>query len=149
MQNEQSPEEMSEFFDTFIKSIDNIYKSDNINDKIDDMLSILKTIFKHSKATQNLIFRQDDTIHLLNKSSQASIKLFIEFENRITKLEKMVTDIATYSATLAEQIQKLAEISAKIPVIDVDNLLKTLNEHANEINENTASIKAIKDKLNL
>jgi methyl-accepting chemotaxis protein len=75
------------------------------------------------------------------------MKVANEFDEKITKLESMVNELASNSLKLAETVIELTQHTAKIPIIDIDNLLKTLNEHSDEINENAASIKDIKNEL--
>lgn len=161
MQNEQSLEESQELYGAIKELIDTLEESPDNKSQISGILTLLKTITGQLESNDEIRLYQNEliekhsemlnyaknTAQIQDDSLKASVKVFTEFDERITKLEKLVTDIATNSAQLARKVQELAENAAKIPVINIDNLLKKLNEHSDEINENAASIKAIKDKL--
>lgn len=163
MQNEELSQESQELYESLNELIDTIKKSSDSKGQINGILSVLKTILEQLRANEESQLYRDEitkihsnmlnhavtTSQLQDKSLKAQVQIFTEYDDKIAKLANMVTELATNSAKLAEQIKGIAETSAKIPVIDVDNLLKTLNEHADEINENTASIKAIKNELKL
>jgi len=147
MQNEQSSEETHGLFESIKEFIDTIEESENSEIKVNGIISLFKILIQHLEADDNVSSHQSELLHSLNESQQANMECFIELYDRITKLEKNVIDIASNSSKLAEEVVKLAETAKKIPVINIDKLLKTLNEHSEEINENAASIKVIKDKL--
>ena len=146
MENEQSHEETIELFLTIKEFINTLEESADSEIQISGVLTLFKSIIGYLEAGENVRSSQSEVLHSLNESSQANVKGFIEIYDRIETLEKNVSDLASNSAKLGMEVMKLAETAAKIPVINIDNLLKTLNEHAEEINENTASIKAINGK---
>ena len=147
MQNEQSSEVTHRFFESIKEFIDTIEESENIEIKVNGILSLFKSIIERSEAESNVGYQQNEMLHSINKSLQANLKVANEFDERISTLEKNVTDLALYTSKLNDGVMKLTEIVKKIPAIDIDDLIKTINEHAEEINENTASIKVIKDRL--
>ena len=143
MENEQSG-----FFESMNEFLDTIEESGNIEMKVNGIISLLKSTFVYLESNANISSIQSEAIHSFNESSQANLNAFTELYERVATLEKNFIELASNSSELAKQVVKLAETAAKIPVINIDNLLSKLNEHAEEINENTASIKLIKDKLN-
>ena len=161
MQDEQSFKESQELYETINEFIETLEESPDINSKINGILTLLKTITGELKANDEIRFHHNqlldnhsktvslakNTAQIQEDSLKAQVQIFSEYDNKISKLANLVTEIANNSAKLGEQIKRLAENAAKIPVIDVDNLLKTLNEHADEINQNTASIKEITNQL--
>lgn len=147
MQNEQSFEETQGLFETLKGFIDTLEESPDSERKISGILTLLKSMIELLEADRNVSSQQSETLYTLDKSLQASAKAAIEFDDRITKLNELVIEVATNSSKLAEEVKEIAETAAKIPAINIDNLLKTLNKHAEEINQNAASIKEIKDKL--
>lgn len=147
MQNEQSSEATQGFFKSIKEFIATIEESENIEIKVNGILSLFTSIIEHSEANSNVTYQQNVLLHSINKSLQATVKVANEFDERIATLEKNVTDLALNTSKLTNGVVKLTEIVKKNPAIDIDNLIKTINEHAEEINENTASIKVIKDKL--
>ncbi|MCG6190075.1 hypothetical protein [Maribellus maritimus] len=163
MQDEQSFKEAQELFDTINEFIETLEESSDSKNQINGILSLLKTIVELLRSNDETKFHQSklldnhsemlnyaqNTAQILDDSLKAQVKIFSEYDDKISKLAKMVSGIASNSAKLGEQVKELAENTAKIPAINIDNLLNTLNEHADEINVNTASIKKIKDKLNL
>ncbi len=149
MQNEQSPEETQGLFETLKDFINTLEESPDSESQVSGILILLKSIIELLEADRNVSSKQSETIYNLDKALQANVKVAVEFDERITKLNELIIDIATNSSKLAEQVKELAENAAKIPAINIDNLLKTLNEHADEINENAANIKTIKNELKL
>jgi len=147
MQNEQSSDATQGFFKSIKEFIATIEESENIEIKVNGILSLFTSIIEHSEANSNVSYQQNVLLHSINKSLQATVKVANEFDERIATLEKNLTDLALNTSKLTNGVVKLTEIVKKIPAIDIDNLIKTINEHAEEINENTASIKVIKDKL--
>ena len=147
MQNEQSSEEIDGLFESIKKFIDTIAETEDSDRKVNGILSLFKILIQHLQADNNVSSSQSKVIHNLNESQQANLEAFTEIYERIETLEKKIIELASNSSELAKQVVKLAETAKEIPEINIDNLLETLNEHAEEINENTASIKAIKDKL--
>ena len=144
MENEQSG-----FFESMNEFLDTIEESGNIEMKVNGIISLLKSTFVYLESSANISSIQSEAIHSFNESSQANLNAFNELYERVATLEKNFIELASISSELSKQTGKIAETAAKIPVINIDNLLETLNEHAEEINENTASIKLIKNKLNL
>lgn len=140
MENKQSSEGVQEFYVSIKEFIDTIEESETSESKVNGILALFKLIIEHLESGSNVSAQQSKLLYSFNDSFKANLKVASEFDERITKLENMVTDITSNSL-------KLAEITKKIPVINIDNLLKTLNEHSDEINENTASINTIKEKL--
>lgn len=147
MQNGQSSDETLEFFESIKKFIDTLEKSENSERKVNSIVSLIKILVQHFEIDANVSSSQSKSIHSLNQSQQANMEGFIELYERVSTLEKNVADLVSNSSELAKQVMKLAETTKEIPVINVDNLLKTLNQHAEEINQNTAAIKAIKEKI--
>ena len=142
MENEQS----SGFFESMKEFLDTIEESGTIEMKVNGIISLFKSTIVYLESSANVSSLQSEAISSFNESTQANVEVFIQVDEKITALANMVTDIASNSSKLSEEVVKLAEAAAKIPVINIDNLLKTLNEHSEEINENTASIKAINGK---
>jgi len=140
MENKKSSEESQQIFVVFKEFINNIEESENIKRKISDILTLFKSIIEYLAASSNVSSAAGKSIHSLNESRKAIEKVVYEINERISMLENKVDEIVSIS-------MQLAEITKKIPAINMDKLLKTLTEHADEINENTASIKMIKDKL--
>lgn len=157
MENEQS----SGFFESMKEFLDTIEESGTIEMKVNGIISMFKSTIVYLESSANISSLQSEMLnvldeasqanskmlHILHEAQQANLEVFIKVDEKITTLAKNAEDVTSISSKLAEEVGKLAEAAAKIPVINIDNLLKTLNEHAEEINENTASIKAIKDKL--
>ena len=149
MQDEQQPEETQGLFEMLKDFIDNLQESTDNESKINGILTIQKSIIELLEAGGNVRSQQNETLFTLDEALQANVKVAIEHDESIIKLNELIIDIATNSSKLAKQVQGLAENAAKIPVVDIDNLLKTLNEHADEINDNAVTIKAIKNELKL
>lgn len=163
MQDEQSFQESQELYETINEFIETLEESPDINSKINGILTLLKTITGELKANDEIRFHHNqlldnhsktfdiakNTAKIQDESLKAQVQIFTEYDEKISKLANIVTELATNSAKLGEQVKELAEATAKIPAINIDNLLKTLNEHADEINENAASIKIIKNELKL
>lgn len=147
MKNEELSEDTQELYETFKEFIDTLKESPDNESQINGILTLLKSIIELLQADRNVSSHQSKVLYSLNESSQVNTEAFTELYERIGTLEKNVSDLASNSSALAQQVVKLAETTKEIPVINIDNLLKTLNEHAEEINENAAAIKIIKDKL--
>lgn len=149
MKNEELSEDTRELYETFNEFIETLKESADNESQISGILTLLKSIIELLQADRSVSSHQSKVLYSLNESSQVNAEAFIELYERIAMLEKNVSDLASNSSVLAQQVVKLAETTNEIPVINIDNLLKTLNKHTEEINGNTASIKAIKNKLNL
>tara|TARA_R110002050_G_scaffold992_1_gene6808 strand:- start:5543 stop:5992 length:450 start_codon:yes stop_codon:yes gene_type:complete len=147
MQNEQLPEETQGLFETLKEFIDTLEESPDSESQVSGILTLLKSIIELSEADRKVSYSQNELLNNINESSQVNVKAVVELNQRITKLENIVIELASNSEKLAEQVKELAENAVNIPVINIDNLLKTLNEHSDEINENAASIEDIRDKL--
>jgi methyl-accepting chemotaxis protein len=147
MQNEQLPEETQGLFETLKEFIDTLEESPDSESQVSGILTLLKSIIELSEADRKVSYSQNELLNNINESSQVNVKAVVELDQRITKLENIVIELASNSEKLAEQVKELAENAVNIPVINIDNLLKTLNEHSDEINENAASIEDIRDKL--
>ncbi|MGQ8337335.1 hypothetical protein ACUNWD_12360 [Sunxiuqinia sp. A32] len=147
MQTEQISEETSGVFFTIREFIDTLEESTDSKSQVSGILTLLKSIIQLLEAGGNVRSHQSEFLNSLNESLQANVKVLVEHDQRITKLNELVTEIAKSASSLSQKVKKLAENTAKLPAINVDNLLKTLNEHADEINKNTTSIIEIKDKL--
>lgn len=147
MQNEQLPEETQGLFETLKEFIDTLEESPDSESQVSGILTLLKSIIELSEADRKVSYSQNELLNNINESSQVNVKAVVELDQRITKLENIVIELASNSEKLAEQVKELAENAVNIPVVNIDNLLKTLNEHSDEINENAASIEDIRDKL--
>lgn len=147
MKNEELSEDTQGLYETLKEFIDTLKESSDNESQIGGILTLLKSIIELLEADRNVSSHQSKVLYSLNESSQANVEAFTELYERVATLEKKIIELASNSSELAKQVMKLAETAKEIPVINIDNLLKTLNEHAEEINENTASIKVIKDKL--
>lgn len=161
MQDEQSFHESQELYESMRELIETLEESPDNKNQISGMLTLLRTIIGQLEANDEMRFHQNEMLenhsemlhHATNsakiqsESLDAQVIVFIEHEDKISQLAKMVTELATNSAKLGEQVKELAEATAKIPAINIDDLLNTLNEHTDEINQNTASIKEIANKL--
>lgn len=161
MQDEQSFQESQELYESMRELIDTLEETPDSKSQISGIFTLLRTITGQLEANDEMRFHQNEmlenhsemlhyaknTAQIQDDSLKAQVKIFSEYDDKISQLANLVTEIANNSAKFGEQIKGLAENAAKIPVIDVDNLLKTLNEHADEINQNTASIKEFANKL--
>lgn len=116
MQDEQSFNESQSLYVTLKEFIDNIPKSHDSKSQINDILYLLKSIIELLETDSNVRFNQNKSIYSLDDALQANVNVAIEFDERLTKLENMVTDIASNSAKLAEQLKNLAETASKIQI---------------------------------
>jgi len=126
MQNEHSSEETHGLFESIKELIDTIEGSENSEIKVNGIISLFKILIQHLEAGDNVSSHQSELLHKLSESQQANMECFIEFYERIATLEKNVADIASTSSKLAEELTKLAETAAKIPVVNIDNFTQNI-----------------------
>lgn len=114
MQNEQSSEVTHRFFESIKEFIDTIEESENIEIKVNGILSLFKSIIERSEVESNVSYQQNEMLHSINRTLQANLKAANEFDERIITLEKNVTDLALYTSKINDGLLKLTEIVKKI-----------------------------------
>lgn len=114
MQDEQSSEVTPGLFESIKKFIDTIEETEDTDMKVNGVISLFKILIQHLEADNRVSSSQSKTIHSLNESQQANMEGFIELYERVSTLEKNVSDLALNSSELAQQVVKLTETAKEI-----------------------------------
>lgn len=138
MKPKEELNETPDFFTDMREYIETLEETNDNNSQINGILYLFKIIANILETDYNTSTEQNE---LLNNYTASSKNLFCEHEEKITKLNELIIEIGEIVNKLTDDVKKITELTAEVPIINVENLLKTLNEHTEEIND-------IKRKLN-
>jgi len=122
-----------DYFKSNKEFLDNIVNLKNVGTKIDYICDLLKSLNNYFESNIDVNYSEKEMRNNQTEAIQSSFKVINELDDRISKLENLIEEIASNSL-------KLAETMKNNPPIDIDKLLKILNEHSDDI-------KKLKDKL--
>lgn len=122
MQDEQLPQESLEFYDALYELIETLKESSDFKRQVNGILSLLKTIIGQLKANEESQLYRDELINthsemlshaettakIQDESLKAQVNIFTEYDDKISNLANIVTELATNSAKLAELIKGIA-----------------------------------------
>jgi methyl-accepting chemotaxis protein len=127
--------ENQELFENYRDFIDTLENTPDSDRQIDGILYLLKTIGNLLETDNDAVKQHNEVLNYLNDTFAANQNIVDEHEEKITELNELIIRIGDIVNNVTDEIKKLAEHTAKIPVVNVDSLLKTLNEHTEEIND--------------
>jgi len=114
MNNEELSENTQGLYETLNGFIDTLKESSDNESQISGILTLFESIIELLEADRNVSSHQSKVIHNINESLQANLKVANEFEERISTLEKNITDLALNTSKINAGVLKLTEIVKKM-----------------------------------